>query len=393
MTNKLRYKIMSIRDSVKRFFPQHLTQQMREFIVASAIFDFGASMSAIFEPIYLWSIGWRLQQIVVFFLVAYVFYFFIAPFGVSYARSRGYEHSIALSTPFLVLYYFSIFAIPRHPIFIALALVSFGLFRTFYWPGARSIIAQYSTDDESGRTLSSMNAVSIAVTLLGPILGGLLIQQFGFAVLFMIVSAIVLLSNVPMLITPEKFEPHDLRYFDAFARMLKPQHRKEAVAHLGYGEELISELLWPVFLVILIPSYIAVGAVVTVGSVLAIIAIIVVGKITDDHHRHPIMHAGVLMTALAWLSRIFTVSPLGAAVSQSLYRVSRTTLSLPFLTIASNKARDYSVMKSSLLYTMSAIVGKILTAVAILVLLAFFPDQWAPIFTLAAVMTFFYGIF
>lgn len=370
-----------------------MNQQMREFYASSAIFDFGIAMAAIFEPIYLWKIGWHLPAIIVFYMAAYIFYFLVAPLGASFARSRGYEHSIALSTPFLVLYFLALYSIPQHPIFAALSAVSFGLFRMFYWPGARSIMARYSADDESGRTLSGLNALGIAATILGPIVGGLIIAQYGFAVLFMIVSAIILLSNVPMLITPEKFEPHTLAYADAYKRMLRRPFRKTVVAHFGYGEEFISDIMWPVFMVIFIPSYIAIGAVATGGAVFAIIAIIVIGKMTDERHRHPIMHAGVMMTSFSWLMRIVAMSPLGIVFSQSLYRVSRLTLYVPFMCIAQQKARDYSVMKSSLLYEMSIVIGKIITAAAALILLAFFPDNWAVVFVLGAALTFFYGLF
>jgi len=384
---------MNLRETIKRFFPEHMNQQMREFFVSSALFDFGSAMSAIFEPIYLWSIGWRLPAIIVFYMAAYAFYFLIAPLGASFARSRGYEHSIALSTPFLILYYLALFSIPRGQIFAVIAVASFSIFRMFYWPGARSIMANYSTDDESGRTLSGLNALSVGAAVLGPVVGGIIIQQFGFAVLFMIVSAVVLLSNVPMLMTPEKFEPHSLSYADAYKRMLRPEFRKTVIAHLGYGEEFISDFLLPIFFLTFVSSYVAVGAVATFGGIIAIVAIIAIGRATDSHRRHPIMRAGVLMTALSWVARVVSMSPLGIVVCQSLYRVSRLTIQVPFMTIAESKARDYSVMKSSLLYEMSLVVGKILTACVALIILFFFPDNWAAIFILAAALTLFYGIF
>jgi hypothetical protein len=63
------------------------------------------------------------------------------------------------------------------------------------------------------------------------------------------------------------------------------------------------------------------------------------------------------------------------------------------MTLANAKARDYSVMKSSLLYEMSLVVGKVMTAAAALVILYFFPSNWTAIFILAAALTLFYGIF
>lgn len=384
---------MNLRESVRRFFPVHMNQQMREFFVSSAIFDFGAAMTSIFEPIYLWSIGWKLPAIIVFYMAAYAFYFLVAPLGASFARSRGYEHSITLSTPFLVLYFLALFNIPRGNIFAVIAAVSFGIFRMFYWPGARSIIANYSTDDEGGRTFSGLSALSIAAMVLGPVVGGIIVQQFGFAVLFMIVSAVILLSSVPMLITPEKFEPHKLAYADSYKRMLRPEFKRTVAAHFGYGEEFISDIILPVFFLTFVTSYIGVGAIVTLGGVIAIIAILAIGRMTDAHHRHPIMHAGVILTALSWIVRVISITPLGIIICQSLYRVSRLTLQVPFMTIANRRAREYSVMKSSLLYEMSIVVGKILTGAVTLAILFYSPDNWTAVFLLAAALTLFYGIF
>ena len=384
---------MSIRETIKRFFPEHMNQQMREFFVSSAIFDFGAGMAAIFEPIYLWSIGWRLPSIIVFYMAAYALYFLIAPLGASFARSRGYEHSIALSTPFLVLYFLALFNIPRGNIFAIIAVVSFGVFRMFYWPGARSIMANYSTDDESGRTLSGLNALSVGAAVLGPVLGGLIVQQFGFAVLFLIVSAIILLSNVPMLMTPEKFLPHTLNYADAYKRMLRPEFRKSIIAHFGYGEEFISDFIWPIFVVIVIPSYAVMGAAYAVAGIFTLVAIIFIGRITDEHHRHPILRSGTLLTSFSWVLRVFAASPISVLFAQSFYRVTRLAVTTPLMSIAGEKARAHSTTKSSLIYEMSITVGKILTAAAAVLLLTFFPGNLIPIFILAAGVTFFYAIY
>jgi MFS family permease len=384
---------VAFRESIKKFFPADMNQQMREFFVSSAIFDFGAAMAAIFEPIYLWSIGWKLPSIIMLYVAAYVFYFAIAPLGAAFARTRGYEHSIALSTPFLVLYFLALYAVPRHMIFAVLAAAAFALFRTFYWPGARSIMSRYSEEGNGGRILSGLSAVALGAAMLGPIAGGIIVQQFGFAVLFMVVSCVVLLSNVPMLITPEKFTPHDLSYPDAYRRLLRPEFKKTIISHLGYGEEFIADIFLPIFFLLLVPSYIGVGAVATVGGLVAIVATIVIGRMADEHHRHPILHAGVLMTVLSWIMRIFSMSPFGAVSSHAIYRVSRLTVQVPFLAIANSKARDYSVMKSSLLYEMCIIIAKVATGLAALVLLYFFPENWAVVFILAAVLSLFYGFF
>lgn len=364
---------------------------MREFYASSAIMDFGVAIAAIFEPVYLWSIGWKLPSIILLFLISYLFYFTIAPLGATFARQKGYEHSIALSTPFLVLYYISLYSIHRNLIFVVLTVVFLALYRTFYWPGARSIMSHYSTNEEGGRTLSGLLSLSLLAVMLGPVIGGIVLQEYGFAVLFILSSVIILLSNVPMLITPEHFEPKAIEYKAAYKRMLKPEHRRKVLAHFGYGEEFISDYIWPVFLVSVVTSYALAGAVMAIAGVLTIIVIIGIGRFIDSHHRHPVLRAGVFMTALSWLSRVAALSPLGLVISQSFYRISRLTVSVSFLSVANQQARDYSASKSSLLYEMSIVVAKIITASLAIACFWIFPDNWLPVFILGALMTLFYA--
>jgi len=384
--------MLNLRTIVTPFFANHLSRQMRELYVSTAILDLGASMVAIFEPIYLWTIGFPLHHIILFYLGALIAYFFLVPLGGKFARTHGYEHSLSLSTPFLVLYLLSLYAIPRHPIFIVAAIISIACFRMFYWPAHRALISRYTEDAESGRSLSGLSAFSILANILGPIVGGALLTFFGFPVLFTVASLIMLASVVPLLMTPEVFEPHDLSYRDAFRRLLRPEFRRTIVAHWGYGEEFVEQIIWPIFVLLVIGSFFGVGAVMTVAAVMMLIATIVVGRITDEHHRHGVLRTGTLVLALSYFARLLATSPLGVLIVQSLYRVSRVTVALPFVTLDSKRAREYSVMKSVVLYEMSIVMGKIGFALVSLAIVALAPMEWWPFFLLAAAVSVFYAL-
>ncbi len=384
---------MSLRESFRKFFPDSLGSQMREFYASTAIFDFGVSLTMIFEPVYLWSAGWSVKNIVILFLASYIIYFCVAPLGAKFARAHGHENSIALSTPFCLLYFVGLYLAPQGVYFSALAAVSLAFFRTFYWPGARSIISKYSPEGGGGRVVSGLNAISFSAALAGPLIGGVVLGLFGFMALFIVSAIIILLSNIPMLITPEVFEPRPVGYINSYRRLLRPDFRRTVVGHFGYGEEFISDFIWPIFVVIVIPSYAAMGAAFAIAGVFTLVAIIFIGRITDEHHRHPILRSGSLLTSLSWVLRIFVASPLSVLFTQSFYRVARLAVTTPLMSIAGEKAREHSNTKSSLIYEMSITVGKILTASVAVLLLTLFPGNLTPIFILAAGVTFFYAIY
>jgi MFS family permease len=221
--------------------------------------------------------------------------------------------------------------------------------------------------------------------------GGTVLTFFGFPVLFIVAALIMHASVIPLLVTPEVFEPHDLSYGDAFRRLLRPEFRRTVVAHLGYGEEFIEQYVWPLFIVLVIPSYFEIGAVMTGAAVMMLVATFVVGRLTDEHHRHTVLRTGTLSTALSWLARLLVTSPLGVFVTASLYRVSRITIGIPYVTLDSKRAREYSVMKSVVLYEMSITVGKIAVAALALVILSLVSPGWWPLFLLAAAVTVLYA--
>jgi MFS family permease len=382
---------MSIKKFFAPFFANHLARQLHELYSATTILDFGIALVSIFEPIYLYQNGFSLPQIIIFFVAPYVIYFFLLPLGGKFARTRGYEHSIFLGTPFLILYYISLYSVPKLPIFLPLAVISLALFKTFYWPAYRAMLARYTRNAESGRALSGLGALSIIASIAGPILGGAILTWFGFATLFVIAAAFILVSNVPMLVTPEKFEPHDLSYRDAFRRLFRPEFFRSLVSHLGYGEEFIYQFIWPIFILLIIPSYFNIGAMVTVASVVMLIATMVVGRVTDEHSRRATVRVGTLFTALAWVSKLLVTTPFGVLWNQSLYLVARITIGIPFVSQDSENAREYSVMKSSVFFEMSIVLGKVLTGLIALAIISLFTPGWYPLFIFGALLTLLYG--
>ncbi len=366
---------------------------MREFYASTAIFDIGANLTTVFEPVYLWTGGWSVRDIVIFYVVSYIIYFCIAPLGAKFARWYGHEKSFALSTPFAVIYFFGLYQAPHSWGFAALAMFSLAVYRTFYWPGARPIMSRYVAAGFGGRTLSGLNAIAFVASLGGPLLGGVILAFFGFPTLFVVSSAVILLSSLPMIMTREVFEPRKVGYVESYRRLLRPDFRRTVVGHFGYGEEFISDFIWPIFFVLVIPSYFAMGAAFAVAGVVTMVAIVFIGRITDEHHRHPILRSGALLTSLSWIARIFAVTPLGVVFAQSFYRVSRLAVITPLMTIANEKAGEHSPTKSSLLYEMSITVGKIVTGAAAVLILTLVPGNLIPIFILAAVVTFFYAVY
>jgi MFS family permease len=376
----------------QKYFADGLSRQVKELFWSTAILDFAAYAVGIFEPIYLYTLGFSISRIILFYLAIYALYFLIVPLGGKIARTQGYEHSILYSTPFLVLYYLSLFAIPYHHFFIASAIIALALQKMLYWPGYHADFARFGEDGRRGREISNLAVLDSLVAILGPAFGGVIIATAGFKVLFIIVSFLILVSNIPLLTTGEVFVPVQFSYKDAFRRLVRRDNRRRLFTYFGYGEELVAGLLWPVFIFLIIKGYASVGFLISASILLTTILTLYVGRIADMESRHGVLKVGVIFTFFTWLLRILVVSGVGVFMADSLYRISRGTIGVPLMILTYERAKKTSVMKSIIFFQMALALGKLIIGVAALILLFFFPNSWTAIFVLAAVVTLLYAL-
>ncbi|MEA3249929.1 MAG: hypothetical protein U9Q03_06295, partial [Patescibacteria group bacterium] len=127
-----------IRQYLEHYFALHPSQEVKEMFQATAMRSLAVSMVGIFEPIYLYKLGYSIPSILFFYVVVYVVFVVVLPLGGRICRKHGYEHTMLFSSPFLVLFYLSLFAIPTSPIFLGVAVISTVLYRTLYWRDSHS---------------------------------------------------------------------------------------------------------------------------------------------------------------------------------------------------------------------------------------------------------------
>lgn len=374
-------------------FGAHLSRQIKELYASTTILGFASSMVAIFEPIYLYQIGFSVSRILMFFLAIYALHLVLAPLGGKLIRARGYEHGMIYGAPFLMLYYLSLFALKFHVGFIVFAVIALGLFKTLYWPGFHADFARFGTDGERGRELGMFVFLAQIAGIGGPILGGLIINFFGFAILLIIVSLIILVSSVPLLTTPEIFKPREMFYIDAFKRMARKEHRSRLLASFGFGEDLLNGVVWPLFMFMILGGVVSLGGVATASALVTAILAIMVGRYADHHREPQALRLSSFFTAISWAICAIVVTPIGVLVADTAYKFSRRMLTVPYLSMTYEFARQYSVTKTAIFLEMTISIAKIATAVAALAILFWFPDKgFTYVFLLAGALSLLYGL-
>ncbi len=377
------------------YFARRLTYQIKELYLSVGILNFAVSLVSIFEPIYLYTLGYSLRQILIFWIGIYSIYFLILPFGGKVARARGYKKSIIYSAPFLIFYYLSLFAIPIQPGLIIGAMIALACQKALFWPGYHSDFARFSVDGERAREISNLTIITLLASALGPLLGGLILDLAGFKWLFILVVVLILASILPLLRTREIFTPIPFAYFRAYERLLRRENRRKFIAYLGFGEELIFLVFWPIFIYTVVKNYLSIGSIIAAAILATILVILFIGRLTDKRNKYSVLRFGTIFSSVGWFLRLMIQGGLGIFLVDSFYRIARNILGVPLTAITYERAQKASVMKSVVFFEMALSVGKLLAAGLILVLLFFLPNingfVWDLIFGVAGLMTLLYS--
>ena len=360
---------------LKDFLPYRMKRQVKELFASTILVNLALSMVMIFEPIYLYKIGYSLQKIMLFYLIAYFVYFFIMPLGAKFARKQGYELGIFFGTVLFSLFYIGLFFIEQYSFLFYLVPLVLALQKTFYWPAYHADFARFSDDSEEGREISGLTTAVSLVYIIGPALAGFIIVNWGFSALFTLATVIFLASNIPTLITKEKFEKKDFSYIGAYKYLISKKNRKSFLAYLGFGEELIVLVVWPVFISIIITDLFDLGLIITLATLVTSVLTLYIGKITDFKNKKSILSLGSSFYALAWFARIFTINKLGIFVISTFSRLSKNVIAVPLTAITYERAKARSVMSTVVFFEMSLVVGKFIAILLIYLSLFFITNE------------------
>lgn len=380
--------------TIKTFFATRLSYQVRELYLSVSIVDFAVAMVAIFEPIYLYRQGFSIEKILLFYLAVYIGYLAFVPLGAKFARRFGYERAILVGSPFLAAYYLALFLIPQNPWFAAAAVAAFVVQKTFYWPGYLADFAHFGRGSERGREVSNILMIAMVVSIAGPVAGGLLLSQWGFAALFAVATALIIASNVPLLATPERFRPVPFSYFGSFRRLFYPENHRNFFGFLGFGEELIAMVIWPVFIYTIVSDFLELGSIVAAATLVTTAALLFVGRMVDGdkQNRRPILKIGAVFSSGVWLLRVIVSGAFGVFLTDALGRTAKNAVVVPLMADTYDHANETSIMKTVIFFEMSLIVGKILAILVSLAALWFYPGSFAALFVIAAAMTLLYSL-
>ena len=176
--------------------------------------------------------------------------------------------------------------------------------------------------------------------IIGPIAGGAVVAFFGFQTLFIVVSVLILTSNIPLFFSRESRRREQLSYGSTFALLTDKVHGRMAIAYLGFGEELIWMTVWPIFMYTIVHNTVSVGSIVAFASLATVVTTLVAGRLTDTrHHPKTILSVTSIILSVLWVLRAILFAPLQLFLGDALGRVFKNASFVPLVAITYERAR------------------------------------------------------
>ena len=263
-------------------------------------------MTAIFVPIYLYRLGFNLSEIITYLLLVSALWIIVLYPAMRLANAIGFNRAMGLSMLFYGAQTLVLATIPQFhwPLWLPAILYSIAI--ALYWPQFRACFARSLLHK---KTVGVAVGLSAALTMLAygvaPAIGGAIASYLGIWVLYAFAVVCFVAAALPLMSGPEIIQHQPFRLRDIKLRRVWP----DLVANAG-GEvdDVVDSVVWPLFVFLLIPTYIGVGILSSVTVIASILIAFYTGRRQATHGTRSYLRRGTTIVSLTSVFRMFTQS-------------------------------------------------------------------------------------
>lgn len=375
-------------------FALAVPRQLKELYFFQLFFSFAFSLITIFEPVFFYQLGIPLAAISLYYAIHYTLYIVLMPLGGKFAARFGVERSLAVSTPFFVLYFVLLALLPQLPAFFWVAVIVLTAHKIFYWPAYHADFTQFSDGKNQGTEQSWMRVITQGAGIAGPLLGGFIAAGLGFPALFTVAAGSALLAGVTLLRTQEKIKLGRLEYTAHWRLIFASRHRRMVIAMFGWAEDMILLVWWPIWLIMIVGSVHYLGMMAAAAVAVMSVWGFVLGELIDRRSARWVLRWGAPVVALGNLIRLTATTPLRAFFVNVGVQTASIGVALPFLVQLYKNGKSVGPLSYALAFETVLAISKAATAWGLVWLFATVATDraFAATWWLGAVLSLLYGL-
>ncbi len=293
------------------------------------------SLIAVFIPIYLLTLNYSLTDIAMYFLLFSTTLAIIMPLTMKLNYILGVKKTIALGTFVLIIYYYLLNYLNKGISYPILAFIA-GVSTAIYFSGFHIEFTRSAIKKQEASELSILKIVVLIPSILGPLIGAILISKTSFNFLFILVAIILFISVVPLLLKKDFKEKVKKIPFKKFVSI---DSKRKALVYQSEGVlNLVSGIFWPIFIYLTLKDIISLGAIISITSLFMIFIIFYLGKLSDKNNKK-VLKIATLFNAPLWIIRLFLLSSIGFFFINLLSSITSSAIFLSFYKTIYEKAR------------------------------------------------------
>ena len=248
---------------------------------------------------------------------------------------------IASPAPLLIFYFALLYFIQYLSDFIYFIAFLGGFCAILYWVSTNAEFVKNADQVNEAKQVGYLTALPQISAVAAPLLGAFLLFQLGFSVVFMIVMALIVISQVPFLLTAD--------YKEKFSLKMKPSwlmlDRRFFAFFIVQGAIFANDfLLWNMFVYQKF-GLISTGLSATFyGAGMAVFTLFVGKACINPARRRNMLIYGALGYTLTCIIRLFIYTPMEAMLTSMLAGIFTTIISVPIYVEFCDSAKKGSIL-------------------------------------------------
>lgn len=348
--------------------------EINEMYTSISLRAVATGLVGLFIPIYLYSIGYGVAEISIFFIISILVRQCVEIPNAILISRIGPKHMLAISNVVTALFMGCMYFIDVKPGLFFLAAALGGISESLFWLGYHLDLSIIKNNDQVSRQMSSMLILTKISSALGPLIGGIIATRYGIGYGFLLAIIMLIGSVIPLFLTKEVVHMPAFRLRD----IQRLTTLKDELAYLGMNvQDQIASFAWPLFIFLFLGSYESTGEVVSLALVAGIVVARIIGELGDEGKNNQILKLGSIITAAVHVMRSF-VSSFGSALFLNIANdLSYMMINSPFMTMYYQHSDHQKRLNYFLNMQIMGNIGKFILWLIVLVAAAFVGDREA----------------
>ena len=278
-----------------------VSRELSEIYFAIVLRAIGFSMLGLFIPLFLFKeLGLGLNKVVYYYGIWAIVFTLMSFIAMKFACKYGFKHCIFVSAPLDILALGLFYFIDKgyYPFYIP--AIAVGIANAFFWSGFHVHFAKSSDKAKRGSEVGVMYALIALFAVLGPFVGGVILENFGFNILFAAVSGVLVIGMLPLLLSEDGHEETEFQFKDVF-RVFRV---RDALAFTGLGIRYMLVLVfWPIFVFTVLGAYMSLGIIASISGLVGVVFTFLVGKLSDRYNKSELSRLGAFIHGMVFFFR------------------------------------------------------------------------------------------